>query len=318
MKDDRPREGNRADELNRTEPAFSWFPGHMLKASRELKQKAKLIDLVIHLLDSRAPLLTMNHNLLDFFPNKPILFLLGKADQAEGKGLRAWKGYFQEHAGRDAVESVSIHDRHAIDRVMKKLQKLKSEIQKRRRLIRPLRIAVTGVPNVGKSSLINRLIRRRRAQTGPQPGVTRHQQWLPLGDGMELLDTPGIMLPRIPNEEAAQVLSLLGIIRDRILGPEKVALFLVRYLQIHRHDRFVALFDRPPSAELCCSEAAEDLLDRLAMDRGFLKTGGDTDHLRCAEWLLQQFREGKLGKFCFTDVTDATVDNFFQSRQKGS
>ncbi len=275
---------------------ISWFPGHMLKAERQLRDKLTAVDLVVELLDARAPESTRNGRLANLVAHKPQVMVLGKSDLADPGATREWQGYFRQ-AGAPAF---TVHHRQ-FKQLPRLLDLMRDTARKdprckwgSLRYRRPLRVVVVGLPNVGKSTLINALVGRRRAKIGPKPGVTRHQQWVLLGDDVELLDTPGIMVPRVDSVQVGLKLALLAIVRPEIVSAELVAEYLHYELQrLHRRDA-LAGYDLP---DLPDSPAV--MLEELARRLGLMQSGGQFDTVEAASHLLRDFRDGKLGRLTF-------------------
>lgn len=272
----------------------SWFPGHMLKAEREIVQKLKLVDVVLELIDARAPVSSHNARLAELTGHKDRLLVMGKSDLAEPKVSEAWLARFQG-AG---LPCTTVHQRQngLAAKLLARVAAVDQEGRRRRGTttprLRPLRIAVVGVPNVGKSSLINALRGRHQARTGPLPGVTRAQQWIRLDDGAELLDTPGVMLPNVGSAENGLRLGLIGAIKDELVGVELLAEYLHHLGRQHRRPELAAAWELPALPPL-----SADWLAAVARNRGFLLPGGEPDRFQAATLVLHEFRAGKLGRW---------------------
>jgi len=271
-----------------------WFPGHMLKAGRQMQEALKLVDLVIELVDARAPIATRNPKLREMLAGKPFVIVANKADLADPACSQKWKEWFESHSARchffNARKLSNIRELTTFWKTI-----VAQERQARgaiRPLTRPIRIMIVGIPNIGKSTLVNHLHLRNKAQVGPKPGVTRQNQWVPLQDDVELLDTPGVLWPRIADKRHELLLSLLGNLSDDVAGQELTAEFLAAtLLDLHFDNAWakLGLADIP--------ESPEAALLAIAKQRSFLKSGAELDTDRAAIALLKEFRDGNLGKF---------------------
>ncbi len=212
---------------------IQWFPGHMAKAKREVQEKLKLVDFVIELVDARAPRSSQNPLLQQILNQKPKMIVLMKDDLADSKWTLQWIDHFTNQ-GVKAI-TVNVNDRNDIQKVIqtaKDLAKDKMNRLKRKGVRpRPARAMIIGIPNVGKSTLINRLVHKKIAKTGDRPGVTKHQQWIKVKKDFELLDTPGILWPKFEEEIVGYRLAAIGTIKDQLLPIEDVAAFVIKYLQ---------------------------------------------------------------------------------------
>ncbi|MDD3953699.1 MAG: ribosome biogenesis GTPase YlqF [Lentisphaeria bacterium] len=276
-------------------PLTGWFPGHMLKAGRQMQEALKLIDLLVELVDARAPLSTRNPELLQKLGSKPALLVASKADLASPLLSRRWESWFATQG-----ERVFFLDAHKIANVRGLVQLWKNIVLEERTargatrpLLRPVRIMILGIPNIGKSTLVNRLHEKKKALVGPKPGVTRQNQWIPIADGVELLDTPGVLWPRIENKCHELLLTLLGNIKDEIVGSQLIAQYLcLKFQELGMQNALSSLI--PP--EICNSDP-EEILTAFAQHRNFLLPGGVPDRERAANALIREFRDGRLGRF---------------------
>ena len=280
-------------EISQT-PEINWFPGHMLKAKKALAQQIRRVDVVLELCDARLPLISSNQKLLPLLQNKRRILLCNKTQLANAKATASWKQWFQQKK-----ESVLFIDTKENKNVQKIIPLARSMMQEKwgnyqKKGIRPpaLRMMIVGIPNVGKSSLINRLVKRHATQTGPKPGVTRHQEWVLLGKDIELLDTPGILWPKIANDEVGMRLTLTGAIKDSIVGVERLSRYLIE-LTLQQPQELQRQY-RLSDATL--SLPAESVLEVIARNRGCLKSSESVDWFRVGELILYDFRAGKLGR----------------------
>ncbi len=270
---------------------IQWFPGHMAKARRQITEKLKLVDVIIELLDARLPLSSRNPMIDEIVKDKPRLILLNKSDLADGEVSGQWIGYFAKQ-GLKAIPIDSLNGKGvgSIPGHCRQLVEEKTErIHKKGIQGRPVRTMVLGIPNVGKSSLINRMARRKVAKTGGRPAVTRQQQWVKLGE-LDLLDTPGVLWPKFDDPLVGLRLAASGAIKDEILDFQEVAHFLIDYVRYHYP---LAIKERYRIDELA-SDTFE-IMDQIGSKRGFLRSGGVVDRDKAAEVVLREYRSGKWG-----------------------
>lgn len=276
---------------------IQWFPGHMAKAKREVQEKLKLIDIVFELLDARIPLSSRNPMIDEILANKPRLILLNKADMADEGVTKQWIAFFEQQGVRalaiDSQAGTGVKQIVAAAKDMLK-DKFAKMAAKGIKNPRPMRALIVGIPNVGKSTLINRLAGKHIAKTGDKPGVTKAQQWIKVGKEMELLDTPGILWPKFEDEEVGLKLATTGAIKDAILNLQDVAVYALRFLQHRYPDRLkerYSLDDIP--------EDIVELFDAIGKRRGCLMGGGAVDYDKVAELVLRDIRTEKLGRLSF-------------------
>lgn len=276
-------------------PGISWFPGHMHKAQKRLAMEIRNTDAVIEMRDARLPMISGNPELGKIISGRKRLILLNKSSLAHSGANRAWQAYFNGHGLTSLF--IDADSRSGLNLIFPPLKKLLAETgaKYRRRGIRPPmpRLMVVGMPNVGKSTFINRLIRESRLKTAPTPGVTRGVQWVQLKNDYLLMDSPGIMLPRISSDGVAHKLGWINAIRDSIIGPERLVETLLEWLFVN-HPQAIEFYGLPGTGE---NFLAADWLKGLCEKRGFLLGGGHPDLQRGAEVVLQDFRNGKLGRF---------------------
>jgi ribosome biogenesis GTPase A len=290
---------NQLNRKDRGEPqaraAASWFPPHMHRAQRKLLETVRHADLVIEVRDARLPLGSANSELEQLGERRELarLIVFTKADLAEPKATLAWERYFRGRAlpclFLDSAKDANTRKVMQCAREMC----LVSQQRYQRRAIRPPtpRVMVVGIPNVGKSTLINRLLHRKRLRVGPEPGVTRDALWVPVKGDIELMDTPGILLPRIETKIEAQRLAWIGAIPSHLLGSEDLATALLGLLYAESSDTAPRLYR--------LSAFTTETLGDIARSRGFLNPGAAPDLPRAAEQVLRDFREGLLGRVTF-------------------
>lgn len=273
----------------------------MAKARREVTEKLKLIDVIIELLDARIPLSSRNPMIDEIVAEKPRLVLLNKSDLADPALTEQWINYFADkNVLVLAVDSQSGKGVSQINGACKKLASPMIEKMKSRGMKpRAIRAMIIGIPNVGKSTLINRLASKKIAQTGDRPGVTKRQQWIKVGKELELLDTPGILWPKFEDQQVGYRLAATGAIKDEILDFQEVALFVINYLRKYYPER---LKERYKLDEL--SEDGVIVFEEIGKKRGCLLSGGYVDFDKAAELILREVRAGKLGKITFEQPED--------------
>ncbi len=264
---------------------IQWYPGHMKKTKNILKENINLVKVVIELLDARVPLSSQNPDLKDLTGNKKRVIVLNKADLAEDHHTDAWVNYFKEE-GYPAVPVSSVKG-HGIKQLKAILGNYKAPSSKGKR---PTRAMVIGVPNVGKSSFINSMAKKSAAKIGGVPGVTRGKQWIKIPPWIELLDTPGILWPKIESQYMAFNLAITGAIKFELLDYEDLAYRLLEFLSREKPEYLTARY------KLKKIPASGELLKQIGINRGLLRTGGEVDTLKASEIILKEFRDGLLGK----------------------
>lgn len=270
---------------------IQWYPGHMTKAKRAMKEDIKLIDLIIELVDARTPLASRNPDIDELGKGKARIILLNKSDLASERLNEAWSRWFQDKGYFVLkVNSRSGAGLKQINGVVQEACKEKIERDKRRGILnRPVRAMVVGIPNVGKSTFINSFAGKACAKTGNKPGVTKGNQWIRLNKTLELLDTPGILWPRFEDQTVGLRLAFIGSINDQILNRDELATELLRFLITNYPD---ALKER---YQIDGGDAPW-ALEQIAKVRGCLMKGGEPDLAKAAGMLLDDFRSGKLGR----------------------
>lgn len=267
---------------------INWYPGHMKKTRELIQENLKLVDLVIEVIDARIPISSRNPIIDELVKDKKRIIILNKSDLSDRGENEKWAAYFAAEGNLTlAMNCMSGGGVNQLFKMLDKEQAAKNAGQMRNK---PLRMMIVGVPNVGKSSLINRMTGRKSAQTGDRPGVTRGKQWLSLKSGMQLLDTPGILWPKFEDPKAGLNLAFCGSIKDEILDVADLALELITVLQ----DVYPNLLkERYKLDEIC--EMPLETMEEIARKRGFLLPGKRIDYARCARTVLDEFRSGKIG-----------------------
>lgn len=273
--------------------SIQWFPGHMAKARRQVEERLKQVDLVMELLDARLPLSSRNPMMNDILADKPRLVLLNKSDLADERANREWLNYFTtQHVHALVIDARSGKGVKQLPREAANLMQEKwNKMEKKGIIKKTVRCLIVGIPNVGKSSLINRLAGRSAAKTGDRPGVTKAQQWIKVGTHMQLLDTPGILWPKFDDPEIGQRLAASGAIKEEILPIEEVALYVTQYLR-ERYPH--GLMERYQLDEL--PEDNVRLLELIGQKRGCTVSGGMIDLEKASDVLLRDLRSGKMGR----------------------
>lgn len=267
---------------------INWYPGHMKKTRELIQENLKMVDLVIEVIDARIPISSRNPIIDDIVKDKKRVIILNKSDLSDRAENQKWADHFVQKGSLVLIMNcMSGGGINQLYKLLGKEQELKNEGQIRKK---PLRMMIVGVPNVGKSSLINRMTGRKSAQTGDRPGVTKGKQWLTLANNMQLLDTPGILWPKFEDPKAGLNLAFCGSIKDEILDTATLALELIGVLQKEYPE---ALLERYKLTEI--SETPLETMEDIAKKRGFILPGKRIDYERCGRTVLDEFRSGKIG-----------------------
>lgn len=274
---------------------IQWYPGHIARARRKITEQLKNVDAVCELLDARIPASSRNPDVDGLTAGKPRLVVLNRADQADPAATRRWAAYFRARGcavlETDARSGAGAAGFTGAVRTLL-ADKLRAYAEKGQ-AGRVVRVMILGIPNVGKSTFINRIAGRSAARAEDRPGVTRAQQWVPIDRTLELLDTPGILWPKFEDPSVGERLAFTGAIRDEILDAEELAARLAALLAARYPQALTDRYRVVPES----GEQGYALLERLARKRGFLVSGGEADTERMAHVLLDEFRGGKLGRF---------------------
>ena len=272
---------------------IQWYPGHMTQTKRMMAENISLVDIVIELVDARIPYSSKNPDIDDLAKNKYRILLLNKCDLAEQKATALWEQYYKQK-GFEVIQVNSIKGTGMteVTNAARELMKEKIERQKARgRLFVPIRSMIVGIPNVGKSTFINKYVGKTTAKTGDKPGVTRGKQWIKLKKDFELLDTPGILWPKFDDKEVGLKLAFTGAVNDDILDLITLATELINHLLLRHSEllknRYQITFDT--------IEEPHIILEKIAIARGFKQKGGEPDIDRASKILLDEYRGGKLG-----------------------
>ncbi|WP_078434365.1 ribosome biogenesis GTPase YlqF [Metabacillus halosaccharovorans] len=284
---------------------IQWFPGHMAKARRQVTEKLKLIDIVFELVDARIPMSSRNPMIDDIVSSRPRIVLLNKADKADEAITKQWIEYFKEQdIPAIAIDAQSGTGLKQITSLSKLLLKEKFDKMAAKGIKpRAIRALIIGIPNVGKSTLINRLAKKNIAKTGDRPGVTTAQQWVKVGNELELLDTPGILWPKFEDQLVGQKLATTGAIKDAILNLQDITVFALTFLKEHYPNRLVERFHLE-----YLSDEIVPLFDEIGKKRGCMMSGGYIDYDKTSELILREIRTDKLGRLSFETPADFIKD----------
>ncbi|WP_404452599.1 ribosome biogenesis GTPase YlqF [Virgibacillus necropolis] len=279
--------------------AIQWFPGHMAKARRQVEEKLKLVDFVMELVDARAPLSSQNPMLQQVLQSKPKMIILMKKDLADQRETDKWIAYFQE---KDITAiAINVNNKGDIQKVIHLAKALGQEkmdkLKKKGIQPRATRAMIVGIPNVGKSTLINRLANKKAAKTGDRPGVTKQQLWIKVKKDFELLDTPGILWPKFEDEMVGLRLAALGTIKDQLLSLQDITVFVIRYFQEH----YPTLLEERYEIDRDSTDIVE-IFEAIGKKRGCLESGGTVNFDKVADVVIQDLRTGRLGTITLESV----------------
>ncbi len=274
-----------------------WYPGHIAKAEKKLKEQLSLVDAVIEVMDARLPLSSSYDNIARLLNEKPRLILLNKADLTDKNELKKWISYLEDKTGYPVLPTDAKNSKD-LNIIVKKAVELSEPriqaIMKKGLLRRPARVMVVGMPNVGKSSIINKLTKSSKTKIGAKAGVTRQQQWVRINPQLDLLDTPGIIPMKQENQSRAQKLAFVNSISENAYSNEPVARALLMLLD-----------EKYPEETRNYYKVEDDLtIENISKARNWIKSGGEADIERTAIYILRDFREGKIGKFILDDFEE--------------
>lgn len=274
---------------------IQWFPGHMTKAKRKIQAGLKLIDVVVEIIDARIPISSSNPDLADIIQSKPKLVLLNKCDKANKNATRKWIDYYSKNGIRAIpVDCKSGKGLNKFIPTVREMLFEKFEAQRAKGIKNPiLRLMIVGIPNVGKSSFINRIAKQNRAKVEDRPGVTRGNQWYTISNDLEMLDTPGVLWPKFDNEKVGLHLAFTGAVKDQILDIELLAMDFLEAMQKEVTPEFLSRFKL--SKEDIKDIMPYELLELIGRKRGMLISGGEIDTERAANLILDEYRDGKFG-----------------------
>ena len=273
-------------------PAINWYPGHMTKTRRMLQENLKMIDVVVEILDARAPLASRNPDFDDLFAGKARVVLLNKSDLADSNMTKRWITYYNKRGIEAAgISATGGSAKKVAVSLIEQAAKPKVDALKQKGINKVIRAMIVGIPNVGKSTLINRIAGQNRAEVGDKPGVTRGKQWVKITPYLELMDTPGMLWPKLEDQELAKHLAYLGSIKDEVMDSEELALDMLALLQSISPAQVTERYSK-----LTAETPKQDLLKAVCLSRGFLLRGGELDTERASHVVLDEFRAGKIAR----------------------
>ncbi len=282
---------------------LQWYPGHMAKTRRMIEENLRNIDVVVEILDARIPFSGRNPNFDDILRGKPRLVVMNKYDLADAAITDKWTAWYNKNGIK--VIPISCKDGMGINKLAPAAKELisdKIQAAREKGMNRGVKIMMVGIPNVGKSTLINRLSGKASAKTGDRPGVTRTKQWIRLKDGLELLDTPGILPPKFDNQRTAVNLAYTGAIRDEIMEVELLAYSLLEYLRDNYAEKLCERYKLDDISDM----PGYEILELIGRKRGCVVSGGEIDTERAANILLDELRGCKIGRITLEKPEDET------------
>ena len=281
---------------------LSWFPGHMTKTKRMIQAEIKHMDAVCEILDARIPVSSRNPDVDEMTEGKPRMIVLNRVDQADPVQTRRWAAYFRGkgYAVLEANAKGGAGTAQFASAVRELLHDKLAAYAEKGQVGRVVRVMVLGIPNVGKSTFINKVAKRKTARAEDRPGVTRTKQWVPVDNTLELLDTPGILWPKFDDVNVGMHLAFTGAIKDDVMDLEELSSYLMEYLGSH----YAEVVKERYKIEIEEGDSGYDLLIKAGRKRGFLMRGAEVDTERMARILLDEFRAGKLGRFTLETPED--------------
>lgn len=284
---------------------INWYPGHMVKTKRQISEDLRLVDIVVEILDSRIPISSRNPDIEELIKNKNRLIILNKYDLAEENENKKWVKAFEDQ--EIAAVLVNSSTGEGVNQAIKRIEDLYKEKQQKYegkgRIGKSIRVMIIGIPNVGKSSFINRVTKKNSAQVGNRPGVTRQKQWIRINGNIELLDTPGVLWPKFESEEVALNLAFTGTIKDEVIETLEIGFNLLKVLiskykkmLIERYKLDEYEVESILKKEIEENEKILELMHLVGKNRGILKSGGEIDEEKTAKIILEDFRSGKIGR----------------------
>ena len=290
---------------------INWFPGHMAKTRKQITEDLKLIDVVIEILDARIPISSQNPEIRQIIRNKKRVVILNKCDLSDENDNKKWMEYFIKQGSK--VVLVDSNNGKGVNEVIKQVQSIMSDdlekLANKGRIGRKIRVMIVGIPNVGKSSFINRIAKKNSVIVGNKPGVTKQKQWIRINDQIELMDTPGVLWPKFESEEVALNLAFTGTIKDDILEITEIAYCLTKFLLknyrknlIERYYLDDKMVDRILEQDQDENQNIYEIMQLIGMKRGALISGGNVDDEKTSKIILDDFRSGKLGKITLEKI----------------
>ncbi len=302
------RKNKKMNEDTKSLPStnINWYPGHMAKTKRQIIEDLKLIDIVVEILDARIPVSSQNPDIQEYIKNKSTVILLNKSDLSSSCENEKWVNKIQKEGKSAVLVNCNSGEgiKNAIAEIKKVYNNIKEQYKNKGRIGKSIRVMVLGIPNVGKSSFINRASKKVAAQVGNKPGVTRQKQWIRLEEGIELLDTPGVLWPKFGDEKVALNLAYTGTIKDDVLETIEVGFSLLKFLLKNNLNELIERYKLETEdvkqvlddSNLDENEKALEILHKIGRKRGAVISGGDIDEEKTAKIILDDFRSGKIGK----------------------
>lgn len=296
------KEEQAGNEQNSTKTNINWFPGHMTKAIRMMKEETGAVDSIIYVLDARAPISCINPSFAEIIANKPILYVLNKADTVPFNELIKWRDYFKRNYSEciTADSTVKGNSKILINALLK-INKEKIERYNAKGVKKTIRAMVIGVPNCGKSTLINSLIAKKRTVTGDRPGVTRGKQWVSIDKYIDLLDTPGTLYPDFSDQVKAVNLAIIGSISENVVDLNELSNDILVYLNKNYSDGLKKRY-----GDIVIKEKIDDNLNQVAKNRSYILKGGIFDTERAAKAIISDFRKQAFGKVVLEKINEIT------------
>ena len=295
------------NEQNRTKTNINWYPGHMLKTKKQIIEDLKLIDVIIEILDARIPLASQNPDIKQITANKKKIIVLNKSDLANEAETKKWIEFFKNQ-GIIAIATDSNLGK-GVKETLKLVQEVMQEELEKASMKgiknKNIRIMICGIPNVGKSSFINRMINKKSAEVGNRPGVTKQKQWVRISTNIELLDTPGVLWPKFENQDISLKLAYTGTIKDELLDKTEIAYNLLKYLEKNNKKELFErykLTDQEINSIISEDDDTIKLMNLIAKKRGAIISGGEIDYERTSAIILNDFRTGKIGRITLEKV----------------
>lgn len=292
---------NSKNEEIKNQTNINWYPGHMARARREIGEAVKLVDVVFEIIDARIPRASRNPILNEIIGEKPRVIVLNKADLADKEATQKWIKYFNSknqiavvadsNQGKGIKEATDAAYKLMADKISKQVEKGRTGAG--------IKAMIVGIPNVGKSTFINKAAKKQTAEVGNKPGVTRKNQWVRLSENINLLDTPGVLWPKFDDEVLARHLAYIGTIKDEILDTEELALRLIEELLVNHKKELYARYKIADDFEY---DMSYEVMDEIGRKRGCLVRGGEIDYTKVANIVLDEFRNGKIGNITLEEV----------------
>lgn len=296
---------------NENKTTINWFPGHMAKTRRQITEDLKLIDVVVELLDARIPISSQNPEIRQIVQNKKKIVVLNKCDLSDENDNKKWMEYFIKQGNKAAL--VDSNTGKGVNEVIKQIQIIMADEMRKYadkgRKGRKIKTMIVGIPNVGKSSFINRIVKKSSAEVGNRPGVTKRKQWIHVNDEIELMDTPGVLWPKFESQEVALNLAFTGTIKDDILEITEVAYSLTKFLLknyksnlLDRYSLSEKLVDDILNQEQDENQNIYEIMQLIGKKRGAIISGGNIDDEKTSKIILEDFRSGKIGKITLEKI----------------